>query len=156
MLGSPHTYQICQLLWGSHCKCLDFVCKDGWLKGCCTHGEQFSLKNWFTLRCIWNRANCWASRFLTYSAGKSRRWSGYHWYNRYSLVDRCCLGELCECSWRIPSSVLWVNSPWKTIIPDLHGPSSIFKVQEISCMLGVGKRTIERRMAVYGLSVTGK
>ena len=31
-----------------------------------------------------------------------------------------------------------------------------FKVQGISCMLGVGKQTVERRMAVYGLSVTGK
>ena len=31
-----------------------------------------------------------------------------------------------------------------------------FKVQEISCILGVGKRTVERRMAVFGLSITGK
>ena len=31
-----------------------------------------------------------------------------------------------------------------------------FKVREISCMLGVGKQTVERRMAVHGLSVTGK
>ena len=31
-----------------------------------------------------------------------------------------------------------------------------FKVQEISCILGVGKRTMERKAAVFGLSITGK
>ena len=31
-----------------------------------------------------------------------------------------------------------------------------FKIQEISAILGVGKRTVERRMASFDLSVTGK
>ena len=31
-----------------------------------------------------------------------------------------------------------------------------FKVQEVSSILGVGKRTIERRMAAFGLCVSGE
>ena len=31
-----------------------------------------------------------------------------------------------------------------------------FKIQEISCILGVSKRTVERRMKAFGLSVSGR